>query len=810
MLCYFKINLVYSKENKMFKKSKLVVSVAACLGVFSAGVSASVIEKIEITAQKRVQPLQSVGIAVTALSGDQMDALGLDNAQQVTAMAPGVTTIQPNGPSSFFVSIRGVGQNDFSGDHQESPVAIYLDEAYISAASGAGFQLFDMERAEVLRGPQGTLFGRNATGGLVHYITKKPTNDLEGYFDVTVGAYNQRKFEGAIGGGLTEDISGRLSFVNNKHDGYINNRIGTDLNNGNDWGLRAQLLIESFKDINWLLSVRAGDQDINSGFFEHSSARKNPNTGLGEHFNGLDLQGTGDSLVPSYQDTDNDVHAGAYNVIGHNRLETAGITNNISWDLDEFEITFITDYSTLKKDYLEDSDASPNDFFAFFLKSDIEQFSQEIRVNGFTDTVDWVVGAFYLDIDGEFANGGAAQNFFSAQFPGFGLSDPSLNYLGLNTPFKTETKTTALFAQGEFDITEALSFTAGIRWSNEQKEANLTTYFSTFETADSSTVTSNNALDTAFAIDPDNFHYFHYGPTGTTGAGGLANAFGFSDEGNYESIDDDLITGKLQLDWKVDKNTLVYLGYNRGVKAGGYNAPLDPTDLIDGNPDNGNVEDMRFDEEILNAYELGLKWSSVDDKLRINSAAYYYDYQNYQAFRLEGLTTFVFNTDSIVKGAEIEVQSNPFEGLDLIAGIAYIDNVVEDAFRQPDGQLLDRRAIMTPEWNANALVRYEWDFMDGFMAVQLDATYLSEHYFQLKNAPVGLQNGYILSNARVSYTNAEDSWTVAVFVNNLADKEYRTMALDLSGTPAQAGFGLTESYYGTPRWWGASFKYKFE
>jgi iron complex outermembrane receptor protein len=788
----------------MFKKSQLVMSVAACLGVFSAGASASVIEKIEITAQKRVQPLQSVGIAVTALSGDQMDALGLDNAQQVTAMAPGVTTIQPNGPSSFFVSIRGVGQNDFSGDHQESPVAIYLDEAYISAASGAGFQLFDMERAEVLRGPQGTLFGRNATGGLVHYITKKPTNYLEGYFDVTLGSYNQRKFEGAIGGGLSEDISGRLSFVKNQHDGYIDNRIGPDLNDGNDWGLRAQLLIESFEDINWLLSVRAGDQDIKAGFFEHSSARLNPTTGLGENFDGLDLQGTGDSLAPSYQDTDNDVHAGDYNVIGHNRLETWGITNNISWDFDEFEVTFITDYSTLKKDYLEDSDASPNDFFAFFLKSDLQQFSQEIRVNGFTDTIDWVVGAFYLDIEGEFANGGAAQNFFSAQFPGFGLNDPSLNHLGLNTPFETETKTTALFAQGEFDITETLSFTAGIRWSNEQKDADLTTYFSLFDSPTNSNVVSNDAFGLGTNID-----YFHYGSAGA-GAGGLGEVFGLTDVGTYESIDDDLITGKLQLDWKVDKNTLVYLGFNRGVKAGGYNAPLDPTDLMDGNPLNGSVEDMRFDEEILNAYELGLKWSSEDDKLRINSAAYYYDYQDYQAFRLEGLTTFVFNTDSIVKGAEIEIQSNPIEGLDIIAGLSYIDNVVEDAFRQPDGQLLDRRAIMTPEWNANALARYEWDFMDGFMAVQLDATYLSDHYFQLKNAPVGLQDGYILSNARVSYTNIEDSWEVAVFVNNLADKEYRTMALDLSGTPAQAGFGLTESYYGTPRWWGVSFKYKFE
>lgn len=788
----------------MFKKSKLVMSMAACLGVLSAGASSSVIEKIEVTAQKRVQPLQSVGIAVTALSGDQMDALGLDNAQQVTAMAPGVTTIQPNGPSSFFVSIRGVGQNDFSGDHQESPVAIYLDEAYISAASGAGFQLFDMERAEVLRGPQGTLFGRNATGGLVHYITKKPTSDPEGYIDLTLGAYNQKRIEGAVGGGLTEDISGRLSFVKNKHDGYIKNRIGTDLNNGNDWGLRGQLLIESFEDVEWLISVRAGDQDINSGFFEHSSARLNPVTGLGEDFDGPDLQATGDSLVPSYQDTDNDVHAGAYNVIGYNRLETAGATSNITMDFGEYDVTFITDYSTLKKDYLEDSDASPNDFFAFFLKSDLKQFSQEIRVGGFTDTVDWVVGAFYLDIEGEFANGGAAQNFFSAQFPGFGLNDTSLNHLGLNTPFETETKTTALFAQAEIDITDTLSFTAGLRWSNEQKDANLTTYFSLFDSAASSNVVSNDAFGLGTDID-----YFHYGPAGA-GGGGLGAVFDLTEQGTYESIDDDLITGKLQLDWKMDKNTLMYLGYNRGVKAGGYNAPLDPTDLFDGNPLNGSVEDMRFDEEILNAYELGLKWSSSDDKLRINSAAYYYDYQDYQAFRLEGLTTFVFNTDSVVKGAEVEIQANPMDGLDIIAGLSYIDNNVEDAFRQPDGQLLDRRAIMTPEWNANALVRYEWEVMEGFMAVQFDATFLSDHYFQLKNAPVGHQSSYVLSNARLSYTNADDTWTVAAFVNNLTDKEYRTMALDLSGTPAQAGFGLTESYYGSPRWWGVSVNYRFE
>jgi len=788
----------------MFKRSKIVVSIAVSLSIFSAESTESAIEIIEVTAQKRIQPLQSVGISVTVLTGEQLSELGMDNAQEVTDMAPGVTTIQPNGPSSYFISIRGVGQNDFSGDHQESPVAIYLDDVYISNASGAGFQLFDMERVEVLRGPQGTLFGRNATGGLVHYISKKPTSEADGYASLTFGAYNQRKFEGAISGEISEDILGRLSVVINKHDGYIDNRIGTDLNNGNDWGLRAQLLFENFEDLEWLLSARVGEQDINTGFFDHSSARLNPVTGLGEHFDGLDLQGTGDSLAPFYQDTDNDVHSGAYNVIGYNKLNTAGITSNFSWDFYEYSVSIITDYSNLEKDYLEDSDASPNDFFAFFLKSDLDQLSQEIRVSGFNDSLDWVFGAFYLDIEGDFSNGAPAQNFFSAQFPGFGLNEASLNHLGINTPFQTETQTTALFAQAEIDIAESLSFTAGIRWSQEKKDVNLTTYFSLFDSAGSSQVNSNDAFGLETDID-----YFHYGASGA-GAGGLGEVFGLTDDGMYEPIDDDLIAGKLQFDWQMDNNTLLYLGYNRGVKAAGFNAPLDPTDLIDGNQLNGSVEDMRFDEEILDAYELGLKWSSVDNSLRINSALYYYDYQDYQAFRLEGLTTFVFNTDASVKGAEIEVQAMPLEGLVIIAGVAYIDNVVEDAFRQPDGELLDRRAIMTPEWNTNALVRYEWEAMEGYVAAQFDTTFLSSHYFQLKNSPVGRQSSYALSNARLSYTNAKDTWTISAFVNNLTDKEYRTMAFDLSGTPAQAGFGLTESYYGTPRWWGLSFKYKLD
>lgn len=774
------------------------VALAASSLVSSGVLQASVLEEVVVTAQKRAQSLQDVGIAVTAFSGNQLEQLGYDNAQQITAMSPGVTTIQPNGPSSFFTSIRGVGQNDFSGDHQESPVAVYIDEAYVSAASGAGFQLFDMERVEILRGPQGTLFGRNATGGLVHYISRKPSQENDGYVDITYGDNQQIKIEGAVGGALTDTVSGRVSFLRNKHDPYIKNRVGKDLNNGNDWAVRGQLLFE-FDKVEWLLSAKAGKQDIDSGFFKHSSARVNPVTGLGEASNGADLQDLGDSLVPAFTENNSDVHSGAYNVIGHNNVETQGFSSNIKWEFENFDVVSITDFQSLEKDYLEDSDASPNDFFSFFLQSDLDQWSQEIRVSGETDSFRWVTGAYYLNIEGDFANGGIAANFFRAAFAGAGLDDSSLDTLGLYSPFKTETKSTAFFGQLEFDINDELTMHAGLRWSNEDKSSDFKQYASLFSATDNSTVATLDGLGLGGPLFTFSPSLVSNDPGGT----GFGEAL-VTGNPNDATIDKNLITAKLQLDWKPNDDTLIYTSYNRGIKAGGFNAPLDATLFYNGSRP---TSDMKFDEEVLDAYEVGFKWSNEDSSLRINGAAYYYDYQDYQAFALESLTTYVFNTDASVKGAEIEIFSSPLEGLDLMFGAGFIDNNVEDAYVQPNGEAVDRRAVLTPEWNLNGLIRYEWPVAAGKVAMQLDATYMDDHHFQLKNSPVGKEDAYVLSNARVSYTSEDESWRVEAFVNNLTDEEYRTMAFDLSGEPAVGGFGLVENYYGLPRWWGVSLNY---
>ncbi|RME61889.1 MAG: TonB-dependent receptor, partial [Alphaproteobacteria bacterium] len=235
--------------------------------------SSVLMEEILVTAQKREQSAQDVGIAITTVSGEQLRRLGLTNAQEVTALAPGVSTLQPNGEANYAIGIRGVANNDFT-TNVESPVAVYVDEVYISQMSGAGFLLFDVDRVEILRGPQGTLFGRNATGGLVHYLTVKPKPEFGGYGSVTYGRFDRLKIQGAVNAPIADTLSARASFAAHQGDGYVTNRLKPQqkLNNANEIAGRLQLLFEPSEDFDLLLNARFGEQDIRTGFFEYASA----------------------------------------------------------------------------------------------------------------------------------------------------------------------------------------------------------------------------------------------------------------------------------------------------------------------------------------------------------------------------------------------------------------------------------------------------------------------------------------------------------------------------------------------------------
>ncbi|NOX52742.1 MAG: TonB-dependent receptor [Gammaproteobacteria bacterium] len=707
---------------------------------------AAVIEEIIVTAQKREQNAQEVGIAISALTGDQMTQLGYSNAQQVTALAPGVHTVQPNGEANYSLAIRGVASSDFT-TNVESPVAIYMDEVYISQMSGAGFMLFDMERVEILKGPQGTLYGRNATGGLAHYLSRKPSEELNGYARLTAGRYDQIKFEGAVGGSLSDTLMARLSIATNDHDPYVENRIGTDLNNGNEQGARLQLLWAPNDEFDLLLNVRGMNQDIDTGFFENVSSviegRLTPNVV---------------NPVLGYIDNDGDVYAGDYDSPGFNDLETRGYSATINWDFETFTFTSITDFSTVKRDYIEDSDASPVPLFNFFLNTDAEQFSQEFRFAGDTDNMHWVAGFYYLDLAINDANGAETEPFIDPD-----NDTPAIS--GLDNPYEMNTESYSVFGQVEYDLSETWTLIAGLRWIRDEKDMDY----------------QINAVDfipgTKFRNGNPNI---------------LANIATYRG-----SREDNEIAGRLGLNWNLSDDAMIYMSYNRGVKSGGYNAPVFPL-----NPPLGYTDDvMSFDPEQLDAFEVGFKSRWHDGLMQVNGAFYYYDYQDYQAFQIIGIDTITTNADADSIGGELEILTNPIAGLDIIFGAAYNDIDVDLGDGSPE-----TTSVQSPRWNLNALVRYEFEVGAGTVALQYDAVYRSELFFSLTGAETVTENGYTVSNASVMYTAEDERWSVMGFVHNLTGEEYLVQTFDLSGPNV---FGMTEQYYGRPRWAGVTFSLNF-
>ena len=706
----------------------------------------AVIEEVVVTAQKREQNAQEVGIAISAVTGEQMRQLGYTNAQQVTAMAPGVHTVQPNGEANYAIAMRGVANSDFT-TNVESPVAVYLDEVYISQMSGTGFMLFDMERVEMLRGPQGTLYGRNATGGLAHFVTVKPSQEVDGYGQLTVGRYDQIKFEGAAGGPISDALSARISLSTHNNDGYIKNRLlDKRLNNANDWAGRIQLLFEPTDAFSLLLNARQSEQDIDTGFFEHVSAAEDgvltPNLV---------------NPVLGYIDNDGDVYSGDYDKDGFNDLQTEGYSATIKWDMERFTLTSITDYSTVKRDYIEDSDASPVPMFNFFLTTDAEQFSQEVRLNGATENMNWVAGLYYLDLSVKDSNGAETEPFIDPAG-----DTPAVS--GLDNPYETNTQSWSIFGQVERSLSDQLTGTLGARWIRDEK-------------------------DHQYLVNVVDFI------PGTVQRNGNPNILAQLAAYSGERKDDEFSV-RAALNYQVHEDLLLYASWNRGVKGGGYNAPVFPL-----NPPLGYDDaTMSYDPEQLDAFEVGFKSRQLDGLMVLNGAAYYYDYKDYQAFQIVGLDTITTNADAESYGAELELQANPVDGLDLILGVAYNDIEVDFGGGAPK-----TTSVQSPKWNLNGLVRYQWPALGGTLAAQLDMLHRSKHYFSLTGLPTVEENGYVLVNASLMYA-AGDRWSLTAFVQNLGDEQHLVQTFDLSGPNV---FGMVEQYYNRPRWWGVSLAMYF-
>ncbi len=777
--------------------ARSVAAVAAAVGALLASAAASpalaqgsgTLEEIVVTAQRREQNLQEVGIAVTAFGAEQVRNMGFSSTTDITQMTPNLNYTVPQGESSqvnFF--LRGVGLNDFA-DAQENPVAVYVDDVYKPAMGGLALQLFDVQRIEVLRGPQGALFGRNSTGGVIHFVTKRPTRELDGYADVAFGRFDEIKAEAAIGGPLSEAVMARVSAAYDNHDGWTKNRTPgvQDYNGADAIAGRLQLLFEPSDELSVLLAGNYSRNEAPVGAWQHQSSRPsddfNTSLPLGPD---EDYWGTCPGCDAfGYSDTDGNPWAGDYDRPGRVKVKNQGLQANINWKAGSIDITSITAFTNVKRLQQEDSDMNPFlgagqelSFIAPNFGADTDTWSQELRFAGSAERLRWLAGAYY---------------FHNKVKGHYTLNTDAIGFVRMDANYTQKTRSVDLFGQLEFDLSDTFTVIAGLRWTDEKKDLD-------FSNIDSSGIT-------AFcSTEPDPIAAGCFNPVPTPLSAWRPTPdhmilFNKSTVGSLARQKESYLTGRLQLNWKAGEDLLVYGSYSHGKKSKGFNNGFLDTTLVFGN---NPLEAIPFDSETLDAFELGVKSTVLSDTTRLNAAVFYYDYQDFQTFQWLILNQVIFNTDAEVYGAEIEIDSRPIEGLTLQFGLGTLHAVAKDIPTITGDAIRDREMVGAPDLSVNGLVRYEWPVLGGRFGLQASGSYQKDIWYDIQNHPISRENGYTVVNFRASYTGGDGAWELYAWLNNAFKEKYKSYTFDFSGL-----FGFNQQAAGLPRWWGVGARVNF-
>ncbi|MEZ5501023.1 MAG: TonB-dependent receptor [Steroidobacteraceae bacterium] len=776
--------------------------------------SSSVLQEVVVTANKREQSVQDVGIAIQAFTGDQLEALGVEKSYDVAALTPGVHIGGSLAGQNSQFTIRGVTQNDFN-DVVEAPVAVYLDEGYLALANAQTFAVFDIDRVEVLKGPQGTLFGRNATGGLVHYISRKPSFDkVEGYVNLNWGMFDspddptQYSVEAAIGGPFSERFAARAAFKYNKQDPYLINEYpvgavggapgpdaGADL--GDDDTIAGRITFEFRPNdaSSIALAFNTARSKVATGPYQQK-----PTIGVfdagGELVDVIDVSPTETRASIASDGSDFGSDVGNTGVFGapfgrpvpggdffgyidpdgadfrfssdfafknQGKVDVDGIGLRINWDASESTtLTSITDYKDYKKLLFIDVDAGPGNQLANYGRVKANSFTQELRLNGKHGDSNWVAGLFYLNIDTDSDNGLKIP-------PGSIVPGAPFDVAAVA---KLKTDSVSLFGQYEWALSDRLTLITGGRLIREEKKYNFTQglFF---------TPTSRDVqVGTPIVIGP-------------TFPGGVPTPFA-------DSTSDTLWAGKVQLEFRPHKDLLWYLGFNRGVKAGSFNAQL-PGGL----PTPASV--IPYGAETLTSVESGIKWTSPSGRTHVNGSIYYYDYKDYQSFLFTGVSGVVINQDADNFGGELELQTTPVDGLDLGIGISAYDATVKDVPLRVGGPISrDVNPTYAPELQASGFARYSWPALNGTMAVRGKFQYSDKYYYNLRNFSADQYPSYTTLGAGINWTSASEAFDVGFSIENITDERVGIMGFDLATL-----CGCNEVSYRPPRTYGLSLRINF-
>jgi len=743
-------------------------------GTESAGMA---LEEVTVTAQRREQSLQVVPISVTAIDGDRIKEGGIMNVADVALETPNFTFTQFNvGEPQYY--IRGIGNtNDSAGS--DPAVATFIDDVYIGRSGGTSMDLFDIDRVEVIRGPHGTLFGKNVVGGAISIYTRRPSSEFASRIGLTVGNFDQIMLRGMINGRMTENLSGKFTFSKQTRDGYVYNVTDSlDYHDADNTSARAQLLYTPSDDVEVLFGLDYSKDDLVGNCRNVNNLSLNDAFGVAEIFYEPVIEATTGGDIRKCSST-----AGA----GQER-EVGGALLRIDWSMEKATLTSITAYREADYSWSEDLAGLPWGTTTFNLidqaTEESDQISQEFRLTSAGgERFDWLIGAFYME-----ENVDRAENFIGAFGPpfaaqGFFLLDGDIIYAQGNT-----TKSSAIFGKLDWHITDTLSLSIGGRYAKDKKSIQQTLINQENPAGDVGFLTFIGHPDPQVVLGiPAN------GPGGMIGYLTTGNAALLSVPYTVPASDSwSEFLPSADINWRLSDNAMVYFTYSEGYKSGAFQAqtPFPDQAVVPLEPEN------------VKNFEVGIKSELAGNRLRINASIFKMDYTNLQVFQLVGSLLVGGNAEATSQGVEIDATALLTDN--WVAGFTYGYLDAEyDTYILGEADLSGNRLPRSSEhsWSVNTTYTAN---LSGGSALDFSAVYSakSDFYFSPDNHPGSLEDGFGLLDASVTWRSAGESLSISIWGRNLTDEEYRTHSIisNIAGTV---------DLWNLPRTYGATVSYNF-
>lgn len=721
-------------------------------------------EEIIVTAEKRESSIQKVPIAVTALAGSALRDNGIGDVRSLSVYIPNFNFGETFGAAKL--AIRGISYSNLSTG-AEGSVAYNLNDVYVARPAGQLGNFFDIDRVEVLRGPQGTLYGRNATGGTVNVYTKRPGDEWSGYGQLTIGNYEDLIAEAAVGGPVAQGVGVRLAFFGQNRGGYGTNIVtGEEIDDVHSRAARMTIRLEPSSNLTVDVIGDFGRQKDHSGSAHLVGQRGlTGETGVsGSPILGVQLGGT--ALIRDY-----DV---ASDITPQYLRKTGGLAFDARLDMGDVTLRSISAWRHTNFKLQSDLDGTSLGLSRIFYDEQSDQYTQELNLNYSSSAVDLTLGAYYFAerLDGVFWT------------PGWNSITPGVYLANYAAGGHLKTDGYALFGQTQWHIDDRLTLVLGARYSSEKK-SELDRY-----------------TDTTAFIPPLDFTAPVFQPADFDNPNYPFAPVPLAQSKRFNSF-----TPKIGINFQATPDTLLYASVSKGFKAGLFNLGAASV-----NPASGSVTNPAVDPETVWAYEAGIKARLLDNRLRFNLAGFYYDYRDLQLTKLVGLLSILTNAAKArIYGLELETEYRPDDTVRLFFNGSWLHARFADFTNTDPGRpglgLLDlegNKMPQAPDFSFTGGIDLHIPVGNGSITPSAEVQYSSRIYFDEFNSRAISQAPFAKVNLSARY-NLNSGFSITAFVKNLTNRKTLATAYQSS---SRLGYNIN-GFLEAPRTYGVRLGYQF-